>query len=152
MRIARLAISELDFPQACFSFRAILRKSSATCRGCAARSASPSIETSGHRLSRQSAATGFDRAVTYLTAQPRPACATLAVDIHSNHHRNFAPARRHALDADDRSVNYQQRVIEVVHRRADVSRNKIKIIAHGRNLDAVRRVNRQMLFARLLRL
>src|SRR5215813_2441829 len=69
-----------------------------------------------------------------------------------NHHWNLAPARRNALDADDRSVNYQQRMVEVVHRGADVSRNKIEIIAHRRNLDAFRRVDRQMLFARFLRL
>src|SRR5262245_35573023 len=71
--------------------------------------------------------------------------------FNSNHNWNLAPARGHALDADDRSVNYQQGVIEVVHRGADVSRNEIKIIAYRRNLDALRRVNRQMLFARFLR-
>jgi hypothetical protein len=47
------------------------------------------------------------------------------VCIASNCHWNFAPSRRHALDAGDLSANDQQRVVEIVHRRANVARDQV---------------------------
>ena len=45
-----------------------------------------------------------------------------------NYYRSFAAVRRHALNACDRSVNDRQRVIEIVHRGANVARRKVKFI------------------------
>src|SRR3989454_6822598 len=65
--------------------------------------------------------------------------------------RSFAAARGHALDALDRAMTHDQRVVEIVHRRTDVPRQEVEKFPDGRNCSTRRHLEGKMLLGRLQR-
>src|SRR5208337_1876865 len=61
-------------------------------------------------------------------------------------HRRFPPARTHRFSRSDVAVPDDQRLVEIVHRRANMARQKIESLTDSRQRSAIRSQDRQVLF------
>lgn len=60
-------------------------------------------------------------------------------------------ARGDAFHTANFAADHNQRVVEIIHRRADVARNQVEVAPDGGNVSGIGCLNRQVLFAWLPR-